>query len=1127
MKKKREDYVRLWRSKIFRIMKLTMMLLLFGGMAIAANGYSQSTKINLRMKDASFVEFVKKIEAESDYFFFYKNDELGTLKEVDIDVNNASIEEILSKVLGDTNLTYKIVDQYVVISPKDGVIAKGTRKTQTSSKKVKGKVTDENGEPLPGVSVVVKGTTIGITSDFDGNYSLEVPPTGEVLVFSFVGMKSQEILLNGQTTINVVLAENAIGLDEVIAIGYGTTTKRVTTAAISKVKTDNLTNLPVTSIGETLAGRTAGLIVTNSGGGLGKRPTITVRGGGTPILIIDGVMTSNIDQMHRMNPKDIESFTILKDAEAVAIYGSKGGNGAIVITTKKGEKGKIRINYGYSRNFSKPTVLPSKMSSYDIVTYRNMAADNDKQERPYTDEVVQKYKDQSDPFNYPNVDWQKETLKDYASEYKHDLSLSGGDEKTQYYASLSYFDQGSLYKFNTNWLKRYTYRMSISNNFKKVGLQTTLSFFGDVEKTRAPYSHYSTGYWQTWGHIQNRSPMDLAYNELGLYSNGNDHPIVEIDPGSGYDKNEDRNVNGQLDVTWSVPKIKGLNLKFMGYYRNDSYFRKQWKVNADQYSLGSDVPSGKNPPSLNLYSGSGWRYRIQSLVTYDRTFDRHKVEALFGYDETYSHSQGVSASRENYVLGVDQIFAGPTDSSKNNGGESEYANAGYVGRLKYVYDKKYMIEGSVRYDGNDKFPKNNRWGTFYSGSVGWIVTEEEFARSLREKLNIDFFKLRFSYGETGLDNGVGRYEYLPGYSLNERAYVVDGKIVPGFSEGGLVSKDITWYERKSVNTGIDFAFLNNRFTGSADYFFYETVNYLGSPSGGVYTDPLGTSLPKVNTDGKHRRAGWEFEMKYKNHIGDLHYDVGVNLTKFDQLWVVKHDESEDQLKNPKTRETHQTGIGRRSYITDGFYYSAEDVMNSPKRNNSHSLVPGDLKYSDVNGDGQIDGEDFVRSGKPSFPRVMYGFTVDLKYKAWTMGMHFQGTGDRHVYLDDIMRNRNASSIRYGFQTDFWTPENTDARYPRLISNENFNGNNNGVSSDFWLVNARYFRMKSLQLSYDFKQDLFRNLPFSNCDLFVSGTNLFTISKLFSKYKMDPETGSANNYGYPLQKVFSVGINVGF
>ncbi|MCE4566964.1 TonB-dependent receptor [Maribellus sp. CM-23] len=1098
-------------------MKVTAFLLLVFCIHVSASSLGQ-TKVSLAMK-STFGEVVEKLEKETEYRFVIKSNEPILSKEVEVTFVNEGMDKVLEELLEGTGYNYKIIDRYIAITSDDENVL------QQSS--VNGKVTDRNGEPLPGVTVVVKGTTQGTVTDVDGHYTLTSISENAVLLFSFVGMETQEVEVGNQTSINIVLQTNAVGIDEVIAIGYGTTTKRTTTAAVTKINTDNLQNLPVTSIGEALAGRAAGLIVTNNGGGIGKRPTITVRGGGAPILVIDGVMTSNMDEMHRMNPKDIESFTVLKDAEAVAIYGSKGGNGAIVITTKRGEVGQFNITYGYSHNFSQPTVLPSKLSSYELATIANEAADNDKQDRPYTDIAVQKYKDQSDPFNYPNTDWQDVTLKNFAQESKHDLSIMGGDKRSQYYASLSYFDQGSLYRFDTNWLKRMTYRMSLTNNFEKIGLKSVLSLYGNLEKTREPYSHYSTGYWYTWGHIQNSSPMGLAYTDLGYYSTKVDHPLVEIDPSAGYNRNDDRNINAQLDLEWNVPKIEGLKLKVMGYFRTDNYFGKYWKKNADQYQLGSETPIPQNLSSLGLESGSGWTYRIQPLVSYEKNIKKHSIETLFGYDETYSHFESVLASRENYILDVDQIFAGPTETAKNNGVQRENANAGFVGRLKYAYDNRYMVEGSIRYDGNDNFPDGKRWGTFYSGSLGWAISEEKLVADLKEKIQMDLFKLRFSYGETGLDDGVERFEYLPGYALNEFAYVVNGVMVPGFKEGNLVSPDITWFERKSVNTGVDFAFMDNRIAGSLDYFFYETVNYLGSPSGASYTDPLGTSLPKVNTDGKHRRAGWEFDVRYQGKTGELNYVIGANLTRFDELWVVKHDESEDQLMNPNTRLTHQTGIGAQGFISQGYYQNAGDVMNSPKRNDSHDLVPGDIKYKDINGDGQIDSEDQIRLGKPSFPRVMYGMTVDLNYKAWSAGLHFQGAGNRHVYLSNVIRNSNVESIKYPFQTDYWTPENTNATYPRVISNEGFNGNNNTVDSDFWLVNSRYFRLKSLQVGYDLKQDLLKSLPFSRCDLFVSGTNLFTISKIFSDYKMDPETDDTNNYGYPLQRVISVGLNVGF
>ena len=552
-------------KKLLLKMKLTIAIFLFSLASVSATTYAQVTRLDIS-SNKNILELFREIEDKSEFYFFYQKDDLKELDNVNVNVEDATVMEILDEALKGTVLDYTIVDRYIIVRKSGDNFGEGIITGQ--QRIVSGRVADSEGQPLPGVTVIIKGTTQGTVTNADGNYSLSDIPEGATLQFSFVGMKTQEITPGDKNVIDIIMENETVGIDEVIAIGYGTTTKRTTTAAVSKVNVDNMLNLPVSTIGQALAGRTAGLIVTNNGGGLGNNPTISVRGGGSPVLIIDGVMTSDIGEMDRMNPKDIESFTVLKDAEAVAIYGSKGGNGAIIITTRRGNEGKVNINYGYSHNFSQPTILPNKLSSYEMVMIRNEAADNDGQAHPYTDEVVQKYKDQSDPFNYPNTDWQKETLDNFAQESKHDLSISGGDKKTRYYSSLSYFDQGSLYKFDTNWLKRYTYRMSISNNFENIGLKTNLAFFGDVEKTRAPYSHYSTGYWQTWGHIQNQDPMSLAYTDLGLYSAAVDHPIVEIDPNSGYDRNEDRNVNAQLNLDWSVPKVNGLNLKLMGYYSN-------------------------------------------------------------------------------------------------------------------------------------------------------------------------------------------------------------------------------------------------------------------------------------------------------------------------------------------------------------------------------------------------------------------------------------------------------------------------------------------------------------------------------------------------------------------------------
>lgn len=991
---------------------------------------------------------------------------------------------------------------------------------------VTGKVTDvATGEPMPGVNVVIKGTSIGAMTDINGNYSLSVSDRNAILLFSFIGYVAQEIPLNGRSSLDVALAGETVGLEEVVVVGYGSTTKRLTTASISTISAERLT-VPVPTLGDVLAGKTNGVFVQSSGGGPGKKPTISIRGGSTPLIVIDGIVSSMTD-FQNLNANDIENFSVLKDAEAAAVYGARAGNGIIAITTKRGKAGEMKIDYDFTYTLAQPTVLPEKRNSYESALLTNEARLNDGQVASYTAEVLQKYKDQSDPYNYPNTDWQKVCLNTFAPTSRHNLSINGGTEKTKYFASVSYYDQGTLYVFNTNWLKRYNYRLSVTNNFDKIGLTANVNLYGTLEKTRIPASQYGSGYYFTWGHIQNSGPMELAYNDLGLYSGKGDHPLVEIDPESGYDLNEGRNVNGILDLVWSVPWVDGLKIKAINHYRLGNSWQRYWNQTADQYNLGSIIPITHNAPRLYSYAGSGNSYTNQFLAEYNNTFSKdHRVAATFGYEQTYGYDESIYAQRINYTLLFDQFLAGPTTNSSNGGSAAESARAGFIGRLRYDYKTKYFIEGSFRRDGSDWFPNDKRWGTFWSGSVGWILSEEDFMKNLDASNIINFLKLRGSYGIVGLDGsdaGISRFQYLPGYTLTERGYLINNAFVQGFSEGPLVSPDLTWYTQTSRNVGFDFATLNSKINGSFDYFYLTTTGMLASLSGTLYTDPLGISLPTRKSDGKYRRGGFEVNLSYKKDAGDFKYEIGGNLSRFDQLWEMNPNEDQATLKNPYTRSTHQTGYWGTGYHSLGYYTSAEDVLNSPKLVASTNLVPGDIKYDDTNGDGRIDASDQRRIGKNAFPRVTYGIFCDLRYKGWFLYSLVQGTGNRDLYPGDVLRGAGP----YKFQSDYWTPDNRNASYPRLMSSSIYNGANNTVTSDFWIVNGRYIRLKSLQIGYDFTRML-KNWSFiSDCAIILSGQNLLTASESLRRFKMDPEVGSNNNYDYPSERAYSLTIRIGF
>lgn len=1112
---------------ILQCMKLTFVFSVLCCLQLSANLHSQ-TRLTMRMKDASLTDVFLAIEKKTSYRFLFNNDIIPKGNNVSVQAKDEEVTNVLSRILANTPLNYKIVDQSVVI-----IVADPFKELQ-QKRRLRGRVVNTAGDPVAGASVIEKGTQNGTTTNNDGEFSLDVNESGQVvLTVSFVGYESVSYAVSSENNLTITLKETSSGLNEVIVVGYGKTTQSKNVSAISTLKGDNLANLPLPTVGDGLAGRVAGVIVTSSGGGPGKVPTVSIRGGSTPVYVIDNIISSEFD-FRTLNINDIDNISFLKDAAATGIYGLVAGNGVVLVTTKRGTKGKMSVKYDFGYDLSQPTILPKKLSSYDVAVAKNAIAASEDKPQAYPDDAIQKYRNQTDPLNYPNTDWQALSLKKFAPQTHHNLSITGGDNKFQYYGSIGYFDQGTLFKFNTNDLKRYNYRLHVTGNFDKIGLKTTLGIYGVNEDYREPYSGYDGGggsiYYFIWGHIQNQGPMSPAYSDLAQtrYANGGDHPIAEMDPRSGYYKTQNRGTNGLLNVQWDVPWVKGWDFRINANYRQNNSWNKAWQTTAPQYAIGSDVPAQQSPPNLRASASNGYEYTLQALTDYTGSFGNHALSLLLGYEEYYNYGESFSATRTGYQFNtVDQLFAGPSASAQNDGSAAENARAAYLGKLKYEYADKYLLEGTFRYDGNGNlFPEGKRWGFFPAASAGWVISREKFMDFIDKKHFINFLKYRISYGVVGQNANAGNFAYLPGYSLNSQAYVIGGSFVPGFGDPGFPSTNITWYSQQSFNTGVDFTVLNNALSGSVDYFYYRTKNYLTSPSGAGYTDPLGTSLPLINSPtGAFRRAGFEFHLAYNNHVGDLKYTIGLNFTKFDQMWEVNPGEDSATLKNPYMRSSQVIGYNTIGYYTEGLYQTPEDILNSPTRLSSTNLRPGDIRYSDENGDGKLDGDDQRRVGSNPFPRINYGLTVDLSWRAWFFNMLWQGASKRDIYLSNIITD--GTNIIYPFQLDYWTLQNRNALLPRATTTVSENGNNNTVTSDYWLANGRYLRLKALQLGYDFKGGLLSRVNFiTNLRVTLSGANLLTFSPA-KKYYMDPETGSTNNYDYPSQRVYSISVNVGF
>lgn len=1002
--------------------------------------------------------------------------------------------------------------------------------------KVNGKVVDVNGVAIIGATIKEDNGTHGTITDFDGNFSLELPENSKIII-SYVGYLSQTVLVK-KNEMNIVLKEDTETLDEVVVVGYGTTTKRAMISSVSSVDSENMDKLPVSNVTQGMAGMAAGLIVQGSGGGVNKQPTISIRGGGTPLVVIDGVIR-NYGDFVLLSPDDIESLSVLKDASATAVYGSRAADGIIQVTTKKGKEGKPQIEYNFNYSLAQPANWARPMNTWERAEYANIAKRNDGLADSFSPERIQKMKDGSDLLQNNNTFYRDVVLRDFAPQSKHSVKMTGGTDINNYYVSLGHINQGSLYYNNSYNMQRTNFRLSQSSLIKSIGLRVTATLDGFVQETTHPYSSSASSPYEIFSHIQNCSPLIPAYNKYGLpYNSSMNNPYAEIADGVGYKRDNNKMLNGNLSLEWKLPWVEGLKLRAGGNYRYGLDVSKHWRKDADKYDYDSKEPVQSNKPLLYKADSFGYTYTLQFFADYAKSFGKHSISLLAGYEATYGRSTYNWLQRENYDFPIDQISPGPESTQKNGGSESEYGRAGFVAQAKYNFNNKYFVEGSLRYDGSDNFPTNRRWGTFFSGSLGWSLLDEDFMSFFVDKNIFNQLKIRASYGQVGLDNwgspfGIGRFEYLSSYGLNNKAWVVNGAYVPGFSEGNIPSPNITWFTTDQFDMGFDFSSLNNRLYGSVDYFFYRTKGFLYAPNPEDvgYTDPLGKSLPRVSTDGEHRRAGFDFTLGWRNTHGDFSYDVSMNFTKFDQLWAYNPAESISDVMNPYKRASQQRGYYGNLYQNLGYYTGAQDVYNSVKRLGSYNLTSGDIKYADFNGDGKIDGEDMIRSGKSSFPRGNYGINISMNYKGFFFSTLFQGATRFDMYISGTAQMNGGQTgelpVIYDYQTDFWRSDNTDSRYPRLMSSPGLNGNNNYVSSDFWLLNGAYFRMKNIQIGYDFKKILAKNVTWlSKAMVSLSGQNIFTISETI-KYGLDPENSSVENYGYPNERIFAINVNLGF
>lgn len=1126
MKKKRNRQ-NLWYGSMPNFllkMKLLSFLIFVSVATVTANSYSQQTKFHMNFENVTVRQVFQQIEDNSEFIFLYSEKSVDVERKVNVEVANQTVDKILDQVFAGTKNFYEIHDRQIAIMER-GSIEKPYFMSKTSEadqqKSVSGKVTDSTGSSLPGVSVVVKGTTTGVITDGDGKYTIAKVPDNATLQFSFVGMKTQEIQLNGKTSINVTLTEEAVGIDEVVAIGYGTKKKETITGSVSSVKGEQLEKIVVANAANSLAGQLPGLIALQSNGMPGRdAATLSIRGFGNALVIVDGIEAD----ISSLDPNSIESVSILKDG-AASIYGARAGNGVILVTTKRGKESKPTISLNSTFALQGITNMPNKASSGQYTEMMSELAINQGTTVPYTPEQIQKYYKAADPYLFPNTNWEDILLRKWAPQQEHNLSVRGGSDKIKYYGFVGYLNQETMFKNYGGEFKRIhlqsnidaqiTDQLSAQFDFSSINGISQMpqqNLFSTAEAGGAVWQHY-------WSDLPIYpavlpDPTKYSYNgqngETQILSNRKDF---------GYNDNINNDVRATLSLKYEFKFIKGLSAKaFVNarqIYSEFKYFQKPAKYYTynptnDTYTL---VGGFSDKALMSQSKNSDRVFTRQFSLNYDKIInENHHVSGLLLYEAIGYSGNWLSAGRNNFLTpAIEELFAGSTVGMSNNGSAYEMGRKSIVSRANYSYKNKYLVETSLRADASAKFPNESRWGYFPSVSLGWIMTDEGFMSGIRA---LDHLKLRASYGLSGND-AVGNFQYLSGYAYGFTN--VFSSAQQGIVSTGLANPNLTWEKIAISNVGADFSFWKRKMYGEADAFYRTRTGLIANRLTSL-PSTFGAVLPPENLNSTNDR-GFEFKLGTTGELSDLRYDMSANVSYSRAKW--------DHYEEPVYTDPDQARIYQQSgrwmdraygYVSEGLFSSQAEINGLPyDQDGQHnaSLRPGDIRYKDVNGDGKIDWKDQQEIGKGNTPHWMYGFNFNLSYKNFDLSGLLQGAAGYYTMTSLIFNSAQYFDNR-------WTEKNNDpnAIVPRLGG-----AASNGWTSDHYYKSAAYLRLKSINFGYNVPKRWLETARLAQCRIYVAGTNLLTWDKL-KKYAMDPEAPSSGaGLYYPQQRTISFGINL--
>lgn len=1093
-----------------RISTFLLMVCVF--CSYAGNAHSQNAKVSIRMNNVKLDKILNEIENQTDYLFIYNN-QVDINKITSVKVKNEAVAQVLDKILSGTGINYELEGTHIILTTE----AIKDLHAQQQAKTVTGTVTDVSGEPIIGANIRIKGTTTGTITDIDGNFSIEAEPQS-VIEVSYIGYLTQETVINNQKSIRFLLKEDTKTLDEVVVIGYGVQKKADLTGSVANINTEKLNTQSNANIGQALQGKIAGVDIVSQGGAPDSGTRIMVRGIGTlnnasPLYIVDGMYMNSIDHI---NPNDIASIDVLKDASSAAIYGSRAANGVIIVTTKEGSntEGKpiidLSVNLGISTASKFLDMLDAKGWA-EVTTIARQAIG-----KPALDMAT-------DLANKPDNDWQDIMFRP-ALMQNYNLSVKGGGKYSTYYTGLGYFNQDGIVK-GTNYQR---YNIQSKNDYKRgifsAGTNLIISFSHDK-----PLHQELRG--GMIGTILQSVPTLEKYDDTreggygGTYGDvvNIPHPLAIIDDNIMDRYNE--NVKIFANLYAQIELFKGLKYK-LNLTPDFSFERYKNYLNKYDFGLATN--------SITQLTERQRRRRnilVENLLTFDRTFGEHKISALAGYTYQDSRFRHIQAYGEGLPQGLEEIDAATTNRS-NEGNSWRSVLTSILGRVFYSYQNKYLFTATIRRDGSSKFGKNNRYGYFPSFSLGWNVAEEKFMENVHW---LDQLKLRGGYGVLG-NQEIDNYQYSSTITTGINYPDGNGGLLQGAFPKNFANPDIKWEETAMTNVGIDFMAFNNRLSLTADYYVKNTKDILLTVpipiSSGGANDP-------IRNAGKIRNNGFEFNLGWMDQPNpDISY--GINLIgSFNKNKVIAMGSESGSIKGGSTNQNITTSETKAGYPIGGYwlistagYFNSQEEVDAYAKDGKKiqpAAEPGDIKFVDANNDGVINDDDRVFQGSP-FPDFTFALNGNMRYKNFDLSIGLQGVLGNKIYnatrqtLEDVTKGSNflASCL------DYWTPENKNASHPRLTWDDP--NRNTRAESDRYLENGSYLRLRSVQLGYTFPQTWFKG-AIQHARVYINAENLFTITS-YSGYSPDVNADNANyrgfdNFIYPTNRTFMLGLNVTF